>query len=184
MQLHGGTCLRPIFAEVTEETRCALVGSLNTVCGIWGVSKESSVDSHWGITLWDPWHPSMTLSALILSAPSSSGVLAWIPCPREESSSLASAHSSSSSVTHGASLECRYPSLEMLPSKPAGCPGWLGPTKPSCCCPSLLPWHSRQLWSLFPSSGFMHSHFGCTTQPQTSTGIHYRGQSNSGTVGV
>lgn len=58
MQLHGGTCLRPIFAEVTEETRCALVGSLNTVCGIWGVSKESSVDSHWGITLWDPlWAP-------------------------------------------------------------------------------------------------------------------------------
>lgn len=109
---------------------------------------------------------------------------AWIPCPTEESSSLASAHSSSSSVTHGASLECRYPSLEILPSKPAGCPGWLSPMKPSCCCPSLLPWHSRQLWSLFPSSGFMHSHFGCTTQPQTSTGIHYRGQSNSGTVGV
>lgn len=111
------------------------------------------------------------------------GVLACILCPKEESSSLVSA-TAALQCHHGASLEHRYPSLEMLPSKPAGCPGWLGPMKPSCCCPLLLPWHRRRLWFLFPNSGFMHSHFECTTQPQTSTGIHYRGQSNSGAVGA
>lgn len=123
--------------------------------------------------MWDPWHPSMTLSASILSAPSSSGLLAWIRCTKDESSSLVNAHSSSSSVTYRASLEHRYPSLEMLPSKPLGCPGWLDPMKPSC---SMLPWHRRQLWFLFPSSGCVHSHFECTTQPQTSTGKHSMGQ--------
>lgn len=148
MQLYGAMCPRPIFAEVMEETRCAtLVGSLNTVCDVWVVSRESSVN-HIGVDVGSlaPSYDTISFDSLSSQQLRGAGLYplpqGGILHPCQCTQQLFQCH-------HRASLEHRYPSLEMLPSKPAGCPGWLGPVKPSCCCPSLLPGHGRQLWFLF-----------------------------------
>lgn len=181
MQLYGAVCPRPIFAEVMEETRCAtLVGSLNTVCDVWVVSRESSVN-HIGVDVGSLAPSYDTISFDSLSSQQLRGAGLY-PLPQGGILQPCQCTQQLFQCHHRASLEHRYPSLASF--QPCRLPWLVGPRETLLLLPLIVAWARKTALVPVPNSGFMHSHFGFTTQPQTCTGIHYRGQSNSGAVGV